>query len=128
MSTENQFIVFCFCIAIGFIGGILYEIFSFFRLIFRVKERKMQIIGALFDILFCLSFALFGIFSAFMLDFPSFRVYMCIGYLVGGIIYLKSLHKVVAILKKVCYNVLIKAVKALKKTRKNSLKREEGSI
>lgn len=128
MPTENQFIVFCLCMAIGFAGGVLYEPFSLLRSAFSVKDGKRKIIGGILDLLFCASFSMVCIVSAFMLDFPDFRVYMCIGYGVGGIIYLKTLHKVVAIFRKVCYNIAIKVCKSLKKTRKNSPKREEETI
>lgn len=128
MPTENQFIVFCLCMAVGFAGGILYEPFSLLRSVFSVKESKRKAIGGILDLLFCTSFAIVCILSAFALDFPDFRLYMCIGYGVGGIIYLKTLHKVVAFLKKICYTIAIKVCKSFKKARKNSPGREEETI
>ena len=57
-----------------------------------------------------------------MLHFPAFRVYIGIGYALGGIIYLQILHKTLAIFKKVCYNMSTKIVQKVKKARKNSSK------
>lgn len=122
MATERQLLVFCLSVLIGFVGGILYEPFAFLRLMLQTNGEKRKILGGTIDILFCLSFAAFCIFCALLLDFPSFRGYIGAGYLLGGIIYLKILHKVVAILEKICYNVLIKAVKPLRKGRKHSRK------
>lgn len=121
MGTQNQLLVFFLSVAIGFVGGIAYEPFAFLRLLF-VRGGKGKIFGIVFDLLFCICFALLCVIGAFLLDFPSFRGYMAVGYLLGGIIYLKILHKVVAFLEKICYNALIKAVKPLRKGRKHSRK------
>ena len=121
MGTQNQLLVFCLSISIGFVGGVVYEPFAFLRLLF-LRKGKGKVFGCFLDILFCICFALLCVFGAFLLDFPAFRGYIAIGYLLGGIIYLKILHKVVAILERICYNILIKAVKPLRKGRKHSLK------
>ena len=122
MAGENQFLVFCLSVLVGFVGGVLYEPFACLRLLVRADGEKRKLLGGTLDLLFCVIFAIFCVFGAFLLDFPSFRGYIGAGYLLGGIIYLKILHKVVAILEKICYNVLIKAVKPLRKGRKHSRK------
>ena len=122
MATENQFFVFCCSILVGFVGGILYEPFACLRLLFQTDGKKRKILGGIFDILFCVTYAVFCVFCSFLFDFPSFRGYIGIGYLLGGIIYLKILHKVVAILEKMCYNVCRKAVIPLKRGRNHSRK------
>jgi hypothetical protein len=50
---------------------------------------------------------------------------MWIGYALGGIIYLKSLHRILAFLQNVCYNRVIKMIKKAKKREKTLKKREK---
>ncbi|MBE7086223.1 MAG: hypothetical protein E7366_03630 [Clostridiales bacterium] len=125
MNGQNQFFIFCNCVAIGFIGGLLYEIFSVFRAIFGCRKGKNKILGGCIDCLFCIIFAFFCVFLSYLLHFPEIRVYMYIGYVIGGIIYLKTLRRIVAILKKVCYNVVIKTAKIGKKQEKTLEKEVE---
>lgn len=114
MQTQNQFFTFLLCVAVGFCGGFLYEIFTFFaRLFGQGKGRKVT--SFLCDTVFFIAFAAFSVFAAVILHFPSFRVYMWIGYLLGGIIYLKSLRRIVAFLENVCYNVVRQKAKSKKK-------------
>ena len=114
MDTQNQLAVFALSLAVGFVGGMVYEPFAFLRLLFGCHNGKNAKIGAVIDLLFWLSFALVSIACAFYLRFPSFRLYMWIGYAVGGIIYLKSLRRIVAFFENLCYN---KVVSWIKKTR-----------
>ena len=127
MFTENQSSVFLLSLLIGFLGGVLYEPFSLLRFFCRGKKSG-QALGILIDFLYCIVFSSWCIFAAYAFYFPSFRVYMCIGYGFGGIIYLKTLRKVVAFFKKVCYNQVRKLVSNFKKARKNSPNREEEGI
>lgn len=106
MDSKNQFTVFCLCIAVGFVGGLIYEIFALFRFLFGCERGKLAFLGGIFDVLFFIVFSLFCIFSAFLLRFPSFRAYMWLGYALGGGLYAKTLRRMVAFLEKVCYNVL----------------------
>ena len=124
MDSARQFSVFLLCILIGFSGGILYEVFAFFRLIFRCKKRKNIFLSILLDVTFFIVFALLCVYAAFALDFPNIRVYMWIGYALGGVIYSKTLRRILAFLEKVCYNVLAKLVKKAK-TKKKLLKERE---
>ena len=127
MNGQNQFFIFCNCVAIGFIGGLLYEIFSVFRAIFGCRKGKNKILGGCIDCLFCTMFAFFCVFVSYLLHFPEIRVYMYIGYVIGGIIYLKSLHIILAFLQNVCYNKITKVVKKAKK-REKTLKKEGETI
>ena len=120
MDAKNQFTVFCLCVAIGFLGGILYEFFVFFRLLFGCERGKNKILGGTLDVLFFAVFALFCVSASFVLRFPSFRGYMWLGYAVGGIFYGKTLRRIVAFSEKVCYNMIIKAVKRRKGKKKLS--------
>ena len=121
MDTNHQYVYFLLSVGIGIVGGMIYEIFAFFRFVL-CSNRKRRTIGAVVDVLFFCAFALFAIWAAHALRFPSFREYMWIGYLLGGIIYLKTLHRIVAFWEKVCYNVLAKLVKKAKKAKKLSEK------
>ena len=125
MDTKNQFAYFLLSVAIGFVGGLLYELFALVRLLFRVKNGKRKALGVGIDITFCICFAILCIYASFFLHFPDFRGYMCIGWLVGGIIYLKILHRIVAFLEKVCYNVLVKMVTKARSKEKTLKERKD---
>lgn len=125
MDTKNQFAYFLLSVAIGFVGGLLYELFALVRLLFRVKGGKRKGFGIGIDIAFCICFAILCIYACFSLYFPDFRGYMCIGWLVGGIIYLKILHRIVAFLEKVCYNVLVKMVTKARSKEKTLRERKD---
>ncbi len=122
MDSKNQFTYFCLCIAVGFIGGVLYEPFSAFRKLFQCHKGKNKGVGIGLDIGFCISFALLSIYLSFLLKFPDFRGYMVVGYGIGMAIYLKILHYIVAFFEKVCYNMIKKRIKE----RKTTLKEEEN--
>ena len=123
MDTKNQFTYFLLSVGIGVIGGVLYEIFALCRLLLRCDGDRRKPLGVLIDLLFCGTFALCGVWATYSLYFPSFRVYMWLGFAVGGIIYSKTLRRIVAFSEKVCYNKVAKLVKKAKK-RRNSLKKE----
>ena len=121
MDAKGQFSCFCLCIAVGFVGGVLYSACSFLRVLFSCQRGKNKVIGAVIDVLFFTAFALFCTACAFVLKFPAFRPYIWAGQAIGLILYLKSLHKVVAFFQNICYNKVAKAVKKLlqrKKTQK----------
>ena len=124
MDTKNQFVYFLLSLTTGFVGGLLYELFAFIRLICGCDRRKRKTVGVITDVAFCISFALLGIYSCFLFRFPSFRVYIGIGWLLGGIIYSKTLRIMVAFFEKVCYNKLARVAKKAK-SKKKLLKREE---
>ena len=128
MDSKHQFTIFCLCVAVGVIGGVLYEIFSLFRDLFNCSKGKNKCVGIVIDSLFGVCFAGLSITAAFWWRFPVFRVYMWIGYALGGIIYLKTLHRMVAFFKKVCYNMFNRLVKRAKKARKNSQKEVDIKI
>jgi hypothetical protein len=122
MDTQNQFWTFLLCVAIGFCGGILYEVFAFFRLGF-CRNNRLAKLSAIFDVAFWLSFAVFSTCMACLFDFSNFRTFWWIGHLVGGIIYLKTLHKIIAFFENVCYNKLTQLVKKARKQEKTLKKR-----
>ena len=121
---QNEFGVFAVCVAVGFLMGIIYEPFCFLRKLL-CRKGKRQWISVSADILYFALFSVVAVFTAYTFAFPSFRVYMWIGYALGGIIYLKSLHRILAFLQNVCYNRVTKMIKKAKKREKTLKKREK---
>ena len=119
MDTANQLLIFCLCVLVGFVGGVVYEVFSILRLLLKCERGKNKPLGIVLDLLFCGLFAGLCVVSAYYLHFPAFRIYMWIGYLCGFYIYLKILHRILAFLEKLCYNAITKIVKRHKR-KKNS--------
>ena len=122
MDTKNQFTVFCLCLAVGFAGGLIYEIFAFIRWIFGCERGKNKVFGGILDFLFFICFAIFCITASFLLHFSGFRVYMWLGYGLGCMLYSKTLRRLVAFLENMCYNLSYKIIMKAK-ARKNSLNR-----
>ena len=122
MDSQNQFAFFLLSLSIGFVGGLLYEPFGFLRRLFGCDRGKWKPLGVGLDIAFGISFSVLCVFASFCMRFPDFRGYMCLGWTVGGAIYLKSLHRIVAFCEKVCYNVLVKIVTKAKGKEKTLLK------
>lgn len=124
MDSVGQFSVFILCVLFGYCGGLLYEVFALFRLLFGCQKRE-NIIGILLDVAFFGTFAIGCVYFSFIRNFPSQRVYMWIGYALGGVLYSKTLRRILAFLEKVCYNGLAKVVKKAK-TKKKLLKEREN--
>ena len=120
MHSQNQFTNFCLCIAVGFLGGILYEIFAFFRWICGCEKGKNKIIGGILDLIFFICFAVFCVISTFFLSFSGFRVYFWLGFALGGTLYSKTLRRTLAFLENVCYNVLRRIINKAKSKKKLS--------
>ena len=123
MDSVGQFPVFILCVIFGYCGGLLYEVFALFRLLFGC-ERRENIIGILLDVAFFAVFAIGCVRFAFVQNFPTQRIYMWIGYALGGVLYSKTLRRILAFLEKVCYNMLVKVAKKTK-TKKKLLKKKE---
>ena len=125
MDGKGQFGVFCLSVAVGFCGGIIYEFFAIFRKVCGCDRGKNKILGGVFDLLFFLCFAIWCVFASYVGDFPSFRLYIWLGYAVGGILYSKTLRRIVAFLEKLCYNVLNNMLKWQKSKKKLFTKQEK---
>ena len=122
----EQLYIFLLATATGFVGGVVYEPFSMLRqCVARMRNAKWFTIVV--DSLFWVCFAGICIFVEYLFEFPDFRLYIWSGYALGGIIYLKTLHRIVAFFEKVCYNKLAESIKKGEKERKNSEK-TDGSI
>ena len=126
MDTSNQFIRFCICVVAGFVFGVVYEPFAFFRMVFQCTRNKNKAVGVILDIGFWLLLSAYYIIVAYAFAFPAFRAYTWLGFAVGGIIYFKTLHKVVAFLGDSCYNTYRKRLKKHREKRRNSKKRIES--
>ena len=128
MDTGNQFAVFGICVGVGFIGGVLYEAFAFLRFLLGCPRGKNKILGGALDIAFFVAFALVCVWATYVFNFPDFRVYMWLGYILGGILYLKTLHEIVAFFEKVCYNSITKLIKKAKNREKALSQREDTNL
>ena len=128
MDTSNQFAVFGICVGVGFLGGVLFEVFAFLRLLLFCPRGKNKALGGALDVMSFLLFAVVCVFVAYLFHFPEFRVYMWIGYALGGILYLKTLHEIVAFFESVCYNGITKLVKKAKKREKTLFKRKDTNL
>ena len=123
MDAADQIFIFLVCVLVGVASGPLYELCFVFR-----KIAGARIIAAvIFDALYFLLFAAICVFTAVLFSFPDFRVYMYLGNLLGLVLYLKSIHRIVAFLWKLCYNKARKVIKRRKIT-KNTKKKEVHSL
>ena len=118
MRTESQFVLFCICIGASFIFGLVYEGLAILRLPFARLKRGKVIVVFLLDIFLFALFSVWCIAIFYLFEFPTFRLYYFFGFFVGGIIYSKSLHRIVAFFKKICYNKLVKREKKQKNQKK----------
>ena len=118
MDAKGHFLCFCLCVGIGFLGGVLYSACSFVRVLFSCPRGKNKAVGAVVDVVFFMAFACFCTLGAYVLRFPALRIYMWVGYAVGLVLYLKSLHKVVAFFQNICYNKITKLIEKAKLQRK----------
>lgn len=98
--TKNQIYVFIACVAFGFISGIVFGGLSYIKVF--IKNRIIKII------LEFLSGGLLGcffVFYTYKLNFPTLRVYMLIGVVVGIVGYFKSFNILLAKSAEKIYNI-----------------------
>ena len=110
VDTANQLFIFALCVGVGFGGGVVYEAFCFLRLCLGVRKNKRKTLGFALDTCFFALLTGWVVFCSYLFAFPSFRVYMWIGYLFGAIIYLKTLHKIIAFFEIMWYNTIKKLI------------------
>lgn len=128
MDTSNQFTVFALCLFVGFVSGVVYEAFAFGRFLLGCKKGKQKVLGAALDILFFIAFACVCTTFAYTFRFPNFRVYIWIGYFLGLILYLKTLHQIVAFFENMCYNGINKLIKKAKNREKTLSKEVDKKV
>ena len=120
-----EFYIFLTCLFSGIIGGVIYDVIYVVKvLMFGVEggnaptsdkgkkndERKSKKkvergAGIFFDVLFFILFSALSVFIGTLFSFPDFRAYMFIGNLLGLLLYLKSVHIIVAFFIKRVYNI-----------------------
>ena len=128
MDSANQLGIFLLCVGIGVVGSVMHLPF---RIVSRavggiVKRRKGVELAV--DLVYFTMLALGCVWIAYVLRFPNFRVYQWLGYAVGGIIYLKFLHKTIAFFENICYNKISQIGKKAKKRRKTHQKTEKKGL
>ena len=98
--SSNQLYYFCACITFGVFFGIFYSIFKVFSIKFPYK------LFVFLDILIYLLFVIIFTIFAYAMKFPSFRIYMPFGVLLGKFLYSISFEIILAKLVKKGYNIL----------------------
>lgn len=120
MSGADQFFTFLVCFLCGVGGGLIYDFFFLVRSVLRM--RWVRIVS---DVAFCIVFAGLYLFVSVMMGLGALRFYTALGCLSGLILYLKSLHKIVAFFAEKVYNGVKKLPKVHKRwtrTRKRTAK------
>ena len=95
----------------GVLSGVVYEVLYVARVFVCGLNKKKytlkdKIFTCLCDVLYFAVFAAMFVFTSVTFEFYSLRLYMLIGCALGAIIYLKSLHLIIAICIKKVYNSL----------------------
>lgn len=104
-----QIFIFLVCALCGAASGIIYDILYVTRVIVCGAESdaytlKDKIFTAACDILYFAVLAAMFLFCSYLFDFYELRLYMLAATAVGALIYLKSLHIILAICVKKAYN------------------------
>lgn len=99
--TANQIYVFLACVSFGGCVGILFSLINGLK--FLIKKDLFKIVIDVFA--FVIIAVLYVVFS-YRTKFPSLRLYMITGVLVGIVIYYKSFHRILAKIVKKAYNII----------------------
>lgn len=104
-----QIFIFLVCALCGAASGVIYDIFYIARVIVCGAESaaytlKDKIFTAVCDILYFVALAAMFLFCSYLFDFYELRLYMLAATAAGALIYLKSLHIILAICIKKVYN------------------------
>ena len=97
--TSNQFYYFCACITFGVIFGFFYSFYKKFNL--RINFSLRVVLDVVIYIIFAIIFSCFSYFF----NFPSFRMYMPIGVIIGKILYTITFEIMLAKILKKGYNI-----------------------
>ena len=105
----GAFYIFVVCVACGVVSGVAYDVLYILRHIFcaRPFPRAMAwrtSVAAVCDILYALSLSALFIFCSVYFSFPDIRLYMLLACLLGAVMYIKSLHIIVAFFVNKLYN------------------------
>lgn len=101
--------IFITCVCLGVVSGVVYDVLYIARCAvcgvqrqaYTVKDRIFIVVS---DILYFVIFSAGYVFVSVMFGFDRLRLYMLIGCLIGAMLYLKSIHVIVAFSVKKVYN------------------------
>ena len=108
-----QIFIFLTCALCGVCSGVVYDVLYVARAFvcgldkskFTIKDK---IFTCLCDIIYFAVFAAMFIFTSVTFEFYSIRLYMLAGSALGAIIYLKSIHLIIAFFIRKVYNNIAK--------------------
>lgn len=112
--------IFLICALCGVLSGVVYDIFYIARVVVcgadkRVYTVKDKIFTAVCDVLYFAVFAAMFLFCAYLFDFCALRLYMLVGCAVGALLYLKSLHIILAFFINKVYNSIGRKIRSNRK-------------
>ncbi len=115
-----QIFIFLVCALCGVCSGAVYEVFYIARVIVCGAEKQVytvkdKIFTAICDVLYFAVLSAMFLFCSYIFDFYGLRLYMIVGCAFGALIYLKSLHIIIAFAVKKVYNGVAKRKGAGKK-------------
>ena len=125
-----QLFIFLTCVLCGIFSGIVYDVLYVARsFVCGIDKKKYTVKDKIFtflcDLIYFAAFAAAFVFLSVTFEFYSIRLYMLVGCALGALIYLKSLHLIIAFCVKKVYNKFTKVKTTRKKrlwTRKNATK------
>ncbi len=106
-----QVYIFIVCMFTGVTSGVAYDILYIVRCAVCGPDKsaytlKDKIFLIICDLIYCIVFAAGFIFISVVCDLGRFRLFMFIGCALGALIYLKSLHIIVAFFVSKVYNII----------------------
>lgn len=117
-----QIFIFLTCILCGVASGLVYDVLYIARtFVCGLNKSKFTIKDKIFtllcDLLYFAVFAAAFVFVSITFEFYDIRLYMLIGCALGALIYLKSLHLIIAFFVERVYNKLVKVHSAQRRKR-----------
>lgn len=114
-----QMFIFMTCMLVGISSGIVYDFLYAARIFvcgtefsrYKIKDKIMTVVC---DLIYFIVFAGMFVFTSVLFEFYSLRLYMLAGCALGAIIYLKSLHIIIAFMLKKVYNIFAKRLRRRK--------------
>ncbi len=108
-----QVFIFLMCALCGVSSGIVYDVLYIARVFVCGTDKagytvKDKIFTCLCDLIYFGALSAMFIFVSVCFEFNTIRLYMLIGCALGALIYLKSLHLIIAFFIKKAYNSLVK--------------------
>lgn len=109
-----QVFIFLTCVLCGVSSGLVYDVLYVARaFVCGLNKSKYTVKDKIFivicDLIYFAVFAAMFVFVSVCFEFYEIRLYMLVGAALGAIIYLKSLHLIIAFFISKVYNRIIKA-------------------